>query len=122
MKMFELSESKKELLKTVGNILVLGGPGSGKSTIALLKAKNVIDKKELKNKQKVLFLSFARATVANIEQKVIDFKSSKSLDHHLEINTYHGFAWNILKSLFQCVMVLPKCLNIWVTFMKNWDR
>src|SRR4030042_1075768 len=54
--MFELSEKKQELLKADGHILVLGGPGAGKTTI------------------------------------------SSSIKQHLEINTYHGFTWNILKS------------------------
>lgn len=95
--MFELSEQKQELLKADGHILVLGGPGSGKTTIALLKAKRVIEK-GMKNGQHVLFLSFARATIARVEQKATDLRISKSERQHLEINTYHGFTWNILKS------------------------
>jgi len=95
--MFELSEQKQELLKTDGHILVLGGPGSGKTTIALLKAKRAIEE-GIKNGQHVLFLSFARATIARVEQKATDLRTSKSERQHLEINTYHGFTWNILKS------------------------
>ena len=41
--MIELSETKKVLMRTEGHILVLGGPGSGKTTIALLKAKQIIE-------------------------------------------------------------------------------
>ena len=95
--MFELSEQKQELLKADGHILVSGGPGSGKTTIALLKAKRVIEK-GIKNGQHVLFLSFARATIARVEQKATDLRISKSERQHLEINTYHGFTCNILKS------------------------
>ena len=32
--MFELSELKQQLLRTSGNLLVMGGLGSGKTTIA----------------------------------------------------------------------------------------
>lgn len=96
--MIKLSEQKQELLETDGHILVLGGPGSGKTFTALLKAKQVIEKEGIKNGQKVLFLSFARATIARIEQQATWLRISKSLRHHLEINTYHGFTWNILKS------------------------
>jgi DNA helicase-2/ATP-dependent DNA helicase PcrA len=96
--MLELSEQKQKLLKTGGHILVLGGPGSGKTFIALLKAKEVIEKEGIKNGQKVLFLSFARATIARVEQQATGLSISKAIRQHLEINTYHGFTWNILKS------------------------
>jgi DNA helicase-2/ATP-dependent DNA helicase PcrA len=95
--MFELSEQKKNLLETDSHILVLGGPGSGKTTIALLKAKQVIEK-GINNEQHVLFLSFARATVARVEQAIVDLKISRSARQYLETNTYHGFAWDILRS------------------------
>ncbi len=47
--------------------------------------------------QKVLFLSFARPTVARIVEKAAELISQEELKH-LEINTYHGFAWSILRS------------------------
>jgi DNA helicase II / ATP-dependent DNA helicase PcrA len=93
---FELSEGKKNLLITQGHILTLGGPGAGKTTIALLKARAVIEG-GLKKGQKVLFLSFARSTISRVDQqskKII----TKEVRKHLEINTYHGFTWGVLKS------------------------
>lgn len=94
--MFELSEKKKQLISTKGNLLVLGGPGSGKTTIALLKAKQIIENEGIKRGQTVLFLSFARATVSRVEEQV-GLVISNSTKEHLEINTYHGFIWNLLK-------------------------
>jgi len=41
--MFDLSDEKQKVLDTTGNLLVMGGPGSGKTTIALLKAKHIIE-------------------------------------------------------------------------------
>jgi DNA helicase-2/ATP-dependent DNA helicase PcrA len=93
---FELSDQKKALLRASGHILTLGGPGAGKTTIALLKAATIIEA-GLKKGQKILFLSFARSTVTRVGQqakKIITHEVRK----HLEINTYHGFAWNLLKS------------------------
>lgn len=95
--MIDLSEEKKKLLKTDGNLIVLGGPGSGKTTIALLKARDVIEFGNLKRGQKVLFLSFARATVSRIEEQVGQL-INKSISSYLEVNTYHSFTWNILRS------------------------
>ena len=95
--MFELSEQKQRLLNTNGHILALGGPGSGKTTVALLKARGVIEK-GMKYAQNVIFLSFARATVARVEQRTTELRISKLIRQHLEISTYHGFSWSILKS------------------------
>ena len=92
-----LTDQHKQLLKTDGHLLVLGGPGSGKTTIALLKANHILEKKTLLPRQKLLFLSFARATVSRIvehSRKVIATNHGGTL----EINTYHGFAWNVIRS------------------------
>ena len=93
----ELSESRKALLATTGNAIVLGGPGSGKTTIALLKANQEIRSGALKPGQRILFLSFARATVARVAQHAETLLSTKDF-LSLEINTYHGFTWNLLRS------------------------
>lgn len=85
------------LLETDGSILVLGGPGCGKTSIALLKADHEIQTNRLKQNQRILFLSFARATIARVAQQCGKLKlcTDRSL---LEISTYHGFAWNLLRS------------------------
>lgn len=95
--MAELCKQRLELIDKDGHILVLGGPGSGKTTIALLKAKKEIESLSLKSGQHILFLSFARSTLSRItEQSLGQFNH----DHRklLELNTYHGFAWNVLRS------------------------
>jgi DNA helicase II / ATP-dependent DNA helicase PcrA len=92
---FSLCDQRKRFLGTKENAIVLGGPGSGKTTIALLKANEEIA--SLKARQKILFLSFARATVARVEEQlaaVIPEISKRSI----EINTYHGFCWTILNA------------------------
>lgn len=93
----ELNPEKRRLLEAGGHILALGGPGSGKTYIALLKADYEIQAGKLLSGQHILFLSFARATVAQVAQQagtLISCPERKAL----EINTYHGFAWNLLRS------------------------
>lgn len=58
-----LSPEKERLLVTDGHILALGGPGSGKTYIALRKAEHEVDASKLKPGQHILFLGFARAKV-----------------------------------------------------------
>ncbi|ACB85096.1 UvrD-helicase domain-containing protein [Natranaerobius thermophilus] len=93
----EFSKQQQEFLKAEGNCLVLGGPGSGKTTTSLIKAKNLIKNEHLKNEQKILFLSFARATIARVEEQAGLYESDL-INKSIEVNTYHGFAWNILRS------------------------
>jgi DNA helicase II / ATP-dependent DNA helicase PcrA len=95
--MTDLSQDKLKLLETDGHVLALGGPGSGKTYIALMKADKIIAGGRLLPRQRVLFLSFARATIARVAQQAGKL-ISQSERSGLEINTYHGFAWRILQS------------------------
>ncbi|MDH0734805.1 ATP-dependent helicase [Achromobacter xylosoxidans] len=92
-----LSPQKLTFLACPGHALALAGPGAGKTHVALIKAQQQIASGTLKPGQKVLFLSFARPTVARILEKAAELISQDELKH-LEINTYHGFAWSILRS------------------------
>jgi len=93
----KLCEKRKELLRANGHLLVMGGPGAGKTTIALLKAESIIAEKKIESSQKVLFLSFARSTITQIQKatkSLTDEKHRKSI----EINTYHGFIWRLMQN------------------------
>jgi len=92
-----LNDERKRILATKGHILIIGGPGSGKTTIALLRANQEINSEALKPHQKVLFLSFARATVARVNEAVGEMLS-KTEQKQLQVETYHGFAWNLIRS------------------------
>jgi DNA helicase-2/ATP-dependent DNA helicase PcrA len=92
-----LCEQRRTLLRTEGNILVRGGAGSGKTTIALAKACADLEADRLGREGKALFLSFARATVARVAEQATATIRREQMSR-IEINTYHGFAWTVLKS------------------------
>ena len=92
-----LCDRRRRLLATEGNILVRGGAGSGKTTIALAKACADLEAGRLGAGGKALFLSFARATIARVAEQATA-TIPRELMARIEINTYHGFAWSILKS------------------------
>jgi len=92
-----ICEKRAELIKAEGHLLVLGGPGSGKTTISLFKANDIISSNHIENGQKILFLSFARSTVSRIQEHTNSIISSEN-KNKIEVNTYHGFIWKILQS------------------------
>ncbi|HBO7191100.1 TPA: ATP-dependent helicase, partial [Pseudomonas aeruginosa] len=64
----------------------MGGPGGGKTHVALVKARDEIRSGVLKPGQKILFLSFARPTVARIIEKASELISREDLKQ-LEVST-----------------------------------
>lgn len=96
--MVDLTETQNEVLRAVGHLLVTGGPGSGKTTVSILKAAKIA-REVLKPGQRILFLSFARATVSRVLE-AIDEESSITREgqQQIEVDTYHSFFWRILKT------------------------
>lgn len=81
-------------LNANGHCLVSGGPGSGKTTLALEKAVRRI-KAGLAPGQSVLFVSFSRAAVARLGQAATLAVPRESRSR-LVLQTFHGFFWNLL--------------------------
>jgi DNA helicase-2/ATP-dependent DNA helicase PcrA len=92
----KICEKRQQVLDATGHTLVTGGPGSGKTTIAILKALDRIEA-GLESGQSVLFLSFSRAAVARVVEasKQQIPKASQKL---LQIQTFHSFFWEILRA------------------------
>ncbi|MCE4555033.1 UvrD-helicase domain-containing protein [Roseateles cellulosilyticus] len=87
---------RESVLACERHALVIGGPGSGKTTVALRKAARRIQD-GLSPGQSVLFLSFSRAAVARILDAAA-VEVSKEERERLSIQTFHSFFWDILKA------------------------
>lgn len=92
---FESSPEHDRVLEARGHVVVTGGPGCGKTTLALRKALVRIED-GLNVGQKVLFLSFSRAAVARIVQGARE-GLPRELRKQLQIETFHSFCWQIVR-------------------------
>lgn len=106
-----LTDKQKEVLRKAGHLLVTGGPGSGKTTISILKAAQIAEN-DLRPAQKILFLSFARATVSRVVE-AIEYEQNipSEQKRRIEVETYHSFFWRILKA-HGYLIGLPRRLSI----------
>lgn len=94
----KLTEGQNEVMGSTGPLLVIGGPGSGKTTISILKAARIA-RAELNPSQKILFLSFARATVSRVVEAIeVEQNISHEEKRLIDVETYHAFFWRVLKA------------------------
>ena len=109
--MIVLTDKQKDILGADGHVLVKGGPGSGKTTVSILKA-GIIVRERLQRSQRVLFLSFARATVSRVLEAIDETdRLSHDVKRQIEVDTYHAFFWRLIRS-HGYLLGLPRRLKI----------
>ncbi len=105
----EACHLRQQIIDCQSHGLVIGGPGSGKTTIALEKA--VVRIKEgMAPWQSVLFLSFSRAAVARVGEATRQ-QVPKEQRGMLSMQTFHSFFWTLL-STHGYLLGAPKLLQI----------
>lgn len=90
-----LSEQGQAVLAEFGPMLVVGGPGSGKTTLSLVKSKQIIA--QLEDEQEVLFLSFSRAAVRQVLIRCKEVLTSAERQR-IAVKTYHAFCLELLRA------------------------
>jgi len=107
----ELTEGQLDVMEADGHLLVTGGPGSGKTTVSIIKAAQIAEQ-YICSGQKILFLSFARATVSRVVEAIdYEHKISTATKRLIDVDTYHAFFWRILKT-YGYLIGLPRKLEI----------
>ncbi len=107
----DLNPRQKDFLDSESHVLVTGGAGSGKTTVAILKAASLSHSLKYDG-QRILFLSFARPTIARVEEAIQQNKwITKAEKSAIEVDTYHSFFWHLLNS-HGYLLGLPRSLEI----------
>lgn len=78
-------------------LLVTGGPGTGKTAVALWTARHALEREPPSSSRRALFLTFSRAAVAELLYRAPRILGG-DLGTRVEIMTFHGFATSLLNS------------------------
>lgn len=84
------------ILNHAGRALVLGGPGTGKTTTALCAARAVLEFPGTPPESRVLFLTFSRSAVSQITSRGQGILGS--YDDRVEVFTFHALAFRLLRA------------------------
>lgn len=101
MKFEQLDCRQREVVKTVldsdAKILVLGGPGTGKTTTALWTARTYLERAGQDPAARVLFLTFSRAAIGQIASRSPGVLTGRFRER-IEILTFHSLAYRLLRA------------------------
>lgn len=90
------TESQARVLDADTDLLVVGRPGTGKTTVALAKAAGFVER-NLKPHQQVLFISFSNAAVQRIQASA-RLGLPRSVRTRIQILTFHGLCYQFLRA------------------------
>lgn len=79
-------------------LVVLGGAGTGKTTIAAAIVRKRLDERRASGSagpKRALFLSFSRAAVGQILDRTTGLLGTQAKD--VEVTTFHAFAWHLIR-------------------------
>jgi len=78
-------------------LLILGGPGTGKTSVALLMARRILDAEPLRSFRRVLFLTFSRSATSELLRR-LPAAVEGPVGRRIEICTFHSYAMSLLNA------------------------
>ncbi|MCB9805949.1 ATP-dependent helicase [Candidatus Nomurabacteria bacterium] len=90
-----LNKAQKEAVDTIeGPVMVVAGPGTGKTTILGLRITNILRKTDI-SPENILALTFTNSGVVAMRKKLLEYIGDSA--YRVNIFTFHSFAENIIK-------------------------
>ena len=87
-------EQKSAVGEIEGPIMVIAGPGTGKTHLLTMRIANILDKTDTPP-EAILALTFTESAVASMRKNLSEIIGTMA--YRVEITTFHGFANNIIK-------------------------
>ena len=92
----KLNKKQKEAVDTIyGPVMVVAGPGTGKTQMLALRIGNILQKSTGTKPDEILALTFTESAVAALRTRLASFIGSAA--YRVRIHTFHGFAQSILQ-------------------------
>jgi len=86
-------QQRKAVSQIEGTVMVLAGPGTGKTQVVAMRIANILLKTQL-NPSNILALTFTEAGVTALRQRLIGLIGSTG--YQVKISTFHGFAGEVI--------------------------
>ncbi len=92
----KLNAKQKEAVDTIyGPVVVVAGPGTGKTQMLALRIGNILQKSTGTKPDEILALTFTESAVATLRTRLASFIGGAA--YRVRIHTFHGFAQSILQ-------------------------
>src|SRR3989344_8476676 len=89
------SEQKKAVDTIDGPVMVVAGPGTGKTKILTLRIANILDKTDT-SPEAILARTYTESGVVTMRSRLAELIGSEA--YRVTISTFHGFANNIIRN------------------------
>jgi DNA helicase-2/ATP-dependent DNA helicase PcrA len=91
-----LNAKQKEAVDTIyGPVMVVAGPGTGKTQMLALRIGNILQKSTGTKPDEILALTFTESAVATLRTRLTSFIGGAA--YRVRVHTFHGFARSILE-------------------------
>ncbi|EDK72663.1 Superfamily I DNA and RNA helicases-like protein [candidate division TM7 genomosp. GTL1] len=91
-----LNAAQKQAVDTIdGPVMVIAGPGTGKTELLSLRVANILQKTDARA-QNILCLTFTESGAAAMRKRLLDLMGPEA--YHVAIHTFHGFGTEIINS------------------------
>ncbi|MCR5743810.1 MAG: ATP-dependent helicase [Lachnospiraceae bacterium] len=98
--MATLNKAQKEAVSHVaGPLLVLAGPGSGKTMVITHRAVNLIEKAGV-DPAKILVITFTRAAAEEMKNRFFEMYSGDDEAHGITFSTFHALFFSVLRAAY----------------------
>ena len=107
----QLNKAQKEAVDALdGPVMVVAGPGTGKTQVLALRIANILQKTDI-TASGILCLTFTRSGVSAMERRLESYVGT--LARNVKITTFHGFAIELIEKHFHLLdfVSTPKLLD-----------